>query len=287
MKSSEIAVLSADMFKAGNDLFWMGSLEGILEKYPLLGRPHRQTFYTLLCIDSAHGNAVIDGVTIRMDRPKIICVKPGSIFSMDINRAGSGTVICFAEDFFSLRYNNNALFHFSFMNQEHCNYVRLGDERASEWRLLCGYMLQEFNSQHKNVDSVLRSFLNILLCKLDRQFNPVMTHEKRNTKEEKIRQFQMLLDEHFIKHKTPSFYADQLNITTNYMNKICKKYKGMSSGELIRKRITIEAQRLLHYSSGSVAEISQELEFDSFSYFVTFFKKNTGMTPENFRKHHP
>lgn len=287
MKSSEIAVLSANMFKAGNDLFWIGSLECILEKYPLLERPHRQTFYTLLCIENAHGNAVIDGVAIRMDRPKVICVKPGSIFSMDINRAASGTIICFAEDFFSLRYNNNALFHFSFMNQEHSNYVRLGEGKAAEWKLLCGCMLQEFNNQHKNVDSVLRSFLNVLLCKLDRQFNPVMTNEKRNIKEEKIRQFQLLLDEHFINHKTPSFYADQLNITTNYMNKICREYKGVSSGELIRKRITIEAQRLLHYSSDSVAEISKELEFESFSYFVTFFKKNTGMTPESFRKHHP
>jgi AraC family transcriptional activator of pobA len=286
MKSSEIAVLSTGMFKAGNDHFWIGSLESILEKYPLLEQPHRQSFYTLLCIENAQGTAVIDGVAIRMDRPKVICVKPGSIFSMDINRTASGTIICFTEDFFSLRYNNNALFHFSFMNQENSNYVRLGDNKAYEWKSLSGFMLQEFNSRDKGADSILRSFLNILLCKLDRQFNPVVTNEKKNNKEEKIRQFQLLLDEHFIEHKTPSFYAEQLNITTNYMNKICRKYKCLSSGELIRKRITIEAQRLLHYSVRPVAEIAKELEFESVSYFVTFFKKNTGMTPESFRKHH-
>lgn len=284
MKFSKIADLSAGMFKAGNDLFWIGSLECILEKYPLLEQPHRQTFHTLLCIENAQGTAVIDGVAIRLDRPKVICVKPGSIFSIDINRAASGMMIFFEEDFFSLRYNNNALFHFSFMNKEGSNYVRLSENKAYEWKMLCEFMLQEFNDQHKGVESVLRSFLNILLCKLDRQFHPVTLNEKKNNKEEKLRQFQLLLDEHFIKHKMPSFYAEQLNITTNYMNKICRQYKGLSSGELIRKRITIEAQRLLHYSVRSVAEIARELEFESVSYFITFFKRNTGVTPENFRK---
>ncbi len=286
MKSGDIAVLSIDMFETGNHLFWMDRLDGIPGKYPLLEHPHRQTFYTLLCMENTAGNVVIDGVGIRVDRPKIICVKPGSIFSMDVNSGASGTIICFTEDFFSLRYNNNALFHFSFMNQEHNNDVSLEESKCAEWKLLCGYMLQEFISRQKNVDSILRSFLNILLCNLDRQFNPAPLNERKHNKEEKIRQFQSLLDEHFVKHKTPSFYAEQLNITTNYMNKICRKYKGVSSGELIRKRVTIEAQRLLHYSARSVAEISIELEFESVSYFVTFFKKNTGVTPESFRKHH-
>lgn len=286
MKSGEIAVLSANMLGAGNDVFRIGSLGGILEKYPLLERPHRQSFFILLCIEAAQGNAVIDGVAIRMDRPKIIFVKPGSVFSLDINRTASGTIIFFSEDFFSLRYNNNALFQFSFMNEGNSNYVRLGENKAVEWKSLCGCMLEEYNNRQKNVDSVLRSFLNILLCKLDRQFNPVVSNEKWNSKEEKIRQFQSLLDEHFVNHKMPSFYADQLNITTNYLNKICKQYKGLSGGELIRRRITIEAQRLLHYSTRSVAEIAKELEFESVSYFITFFKKNTGMTPESFRKNH-
>ncbi|NSL87615.1 AraC family transcriptional regulator [Chitinophaga solisilvae] len=283
MKSSEIAVLSADMFKAGNDFFWMGTLACILEKYPQLEWAHRQSFYTLLCIENAQGAAVIDGIAIRLDRPKVICVKPGSIFSMDINRAATGTIIFFKEDFFSLRYNNNALFQFSFINRENSHYVRLDETKAYEWKQLCSFMQQEFNRHHKGAGSILRSFLNILLCKLDRQFEPSAIAKKNNT-EEKLRRFQLLLDEHFIKHKTPSFYAEQLNITTNYMNKICRKYKSLSSGELIRKRITIEAQRLLHYSGGSVAEIAKELEFESVSYFVTFFKKNTGMTPERFRK---
>lgn len=286
MKSSGIAVLSADMFDRGNDFFWTGSLEGLLEKYPQLEQPHRQSFYMLLCIESAEGTTIIDGAPIRLDRPKVICVKPDNVCSIDINRTAKGSMICFTEDFFSLRYNNNVLFNFSFLNKENVCYLRLGEKQAQEWRVLTGFMLQEFQGHRKGADSVLRSYLNILLCNLDRHFNPCLLPEKKHNKEEKIRQFKVLLDQHFVAHKTPSFYAGQLNITTNYLNKLCRNYKGLSSGEIIRKRIVTEARRMLHYTGLSVAEIAKELEFESASYFITFFKKNAGMTPESFRKNH-
>lgn len=284
MKSGEIAVLSADMFDTGNDFFWIGSPGCIPDKYPLLEQPHRQLFYMLLCIESAAGSAVIDGVTIPLDHPKIICVKPGSVCSIQINRNARGHVICFTEGFFSLRYNNNVLLNFSFLNKENVHEVRLDAAKAMEWNHITRFMEQEFHQRRKGAGNVLRSYLNILLCNLERMFNPVEGTERRSNKEEKLRQFKQLLDEHFIEHKTPSFYAGQLNITTNYLNKLCREYNGLSSGALIRKRITLEARRLLHYTGLSVAEVAKELGFESASYFVTFFGKNAGTTPESFRK---
>src|SRR5690554_7006598 len=82
----------------------------------------------------------------------------------------------------------------------------------------------------------------------------------------------------------PSAYADLLNISPNYLNKICKEETGRTAGDLIRKRITIEAQRLLHYTNYTVNEIADQLGFENSSYFVTFFKKHTRTTPDKFRK---
>jgi AraC family transcriptional regulator, transcriptional activator of pobA len=284
MKTGGIAVLPVSMFDISHHLFWMGSLERILEKYPLLEQPHRQSFYMLLCIEQARGNVVIDNETILLDQHMIIYVKPNSVFSLDIERAATGSIICFTEEFFSLRYNNNVLHQFSFLKRESGNYANLDEMQSHKWQLLAELMQQEFYNRHRGADKVLRSFLNILLYGIDRSINPVASGEGTNTKEEKIRQFETLLEDNYVKHKIPSFYAGQLHITTNYLNRLCKQYKGVSSGELIRKRVTIEAQRLLHYTVLSVAEIASELGFESVSYFVTFFKKNTGMTTENFKK---
>jgi len=92
-----------------------------------------------------------------------------------------------------------------------------------------------------------------------------------------------LLEDCFYAESMPSYYADLLHISPNYLNKICKEERGTTAGDMIRKRIAIEAERLLHYTSLSVSEIASKLGFNSASYFATFFKKQTGESPETFR----
>jgi len=106
----------------------------------------------------------------------------------------------------------------------------------------------------------------------------------KNLKKEKLHKFEGLIDKHFRDEKLPSFYADLLSISTNYLNKICREENGQTAGEIIRRRITIEGQRLLHYTNCSVNEIAGQLGFENVSYFVTFFRKQTNLTPEQFRK---
>lgn len=286
MKTEEIAVLSTAVFEGANEYFWMNDLQHLLEKYPFLELPNRRKFYVLLFIERAQGVVVVDGTAIRLDHPKIICIKPGSICSLESNRTAIGKMICFTEDFFSIRYNNNMLSSFSFLDKDYGSYIRLSDVKAGDWKELLKFMQDEFGEYRKGTESILRSFLNILLCRLDREFNIGFQPLKKNTQEEKVKQFKGLLEEHFVTQKTPSFYAGLLNVTTNYLNKLCQKYEGFSSGELVRRRVTLEAQRLLHYTVLPVADIARKLEFESVSYFITFFKKNTGVTPENFRKTH-
>ena len=82
----------------------------------------------------------------------------------------------------------------------------------------------------------------------------------------------------------PKDYASLLYITPNHLNALCKELLGESAGELIRKRIILEAKRLLVIKDYSIAEVAYELNFNDNSYFTKFFKKIEGMTPEDFRK---
>ncbi|MCW3466301.1 helix-turn-helix domain-containing protein [Chitinophaga nivalis] len=283
-KTGDITVFPVSMFGAAYDLFWTGRLERILEKYAWLEQPHKQSFYSILFIEQAQGTAMIDQAVVRLDQPKIICVRPDNVFRLDINREATGSIVCFAADFFSLRYNNNVLYQFSFLQKEMGCYIRPDPPQAARWKVLTTFMQKEFEGQQKGADKVLRSYLNILLCELDRKFNTAGIPGKKDNKAEKVRQFEVLLEVHYLTYKAPSFYAKQLHLTTNYLNRLCRHYRMVSSGELIRKRVAIEAQRLLQYTVQSVAEIADQLGFESTSYFITFFKKNTGTTPEGFRK---
>lgn len=284
MQARELAVCNIDIFGDGVRHFWLDELDGLLEKYPDLEFPHKQDFYALLTVEEAEGEIIIDNHKIRLDRAKAIIIKPRCISSIDINRKAKGKIICFTEDFFSMRYNNNILYQFSFLRNEAKPFIRLTNEQKAKWDIMINLISEEFILKKRETKKVLRSYLNIVLFELERLYNPTGFVKGKNLKQEKVHEFEILIDKHFETKKLPSVYAELLHISPNYLNKICKEETGQTAGDLIRKRITIEAQRLLHYTNYSINEIADKLGFENTSYFITFFKKQTEATPEHFRK---
>lgn len=284
--STGLPLYDMEIFGVGVKHIWVDELEGILEKYPILEFPHKQNFFMIMFVENAEGDVLIDDFKIRIDQAKTIIFKPNTIVSININRRAKGKIVCFTEDFFSLRYNNNVLYQFSFLHRDAIPYVRISEKQKNIWNSLFNLVCNEFHSSKRDKEKVLRSYINIVLFELDRLYAPNEGLHVRTFKHEKIQQFENLVNEHFIQHKLPSAYAEMLYVSPNYLNKLCKEETGQTAGDLIRKRVIIEAQRMLHYSTSTINEISTELGFDSASYFVTFFKKNTGLTPECFRKEH-
>lgn len=96
--------------------------------------------------------------------------------------------------------------------------------------------------------------------------------------------FRNLLEQKFAFLKRPGDYAKELNISTEYLYECVKNTTGFSVSHHIEQRIVLEAKRLLHYSHRSVKQISADLGFDDYSYFIRLFGKVTGTTPIGFRK---
>ncbi|NIG55744.1 AraC family transcriptional regulator [Chitinophaga sp. Cy-1792] len=281
MKSGEITTC---ILPVENENFQAATMDQFPEKLIPTGIPVKLGFYVLLLTEKGRPGITIDGQAIAVSTPAVICARPGSIMQWQKTAKLKGYMICFTANFFSVRYNNNALSGFAFLESANGGHLPLNTIQHKTWNTLLEQVMLESNQQHKNRDSILRSYLNIMLCMFDRERPAEVVLTKRNIREEKIRQFKSMLDEHFILHKAPSFYAGCLNITTNYLNKLCKQQEGLSCGAMIRRRVTIEAQRLLHYTADPITDIAHQLEFEQVSYFITFFKKNVGVTPEHYRK---
>jgi len=285
---TDLPVCSMELF--GNDVrqFWMEDLVELLVKYPNFEFPHRTSFFLLLLIDHAQGEISIDDQKIRLDESKAIIIKPYCINSIDINRAAKGKIICFTEDFFSLRYNNNVLQKFGFNARQGKNFFRITELQKERWVLLMNLMQDEFSNKKQDWITVIRSYLNILLFEFDRScnsgFSPVF--RIKNIRQDKVFEFENLIEKHFLAIKLPSEYAEKLHLTANYLNKICKEERGQTAGALIRKRLIIEAQRLLQYTNLSINEIADKLGFDNSSYFITVFKRETSFPPDKYRRLH-
>jgi AraC-like DNA-binding protein len=140
----------------------------------------------------------------------------------------------------------------------------------------------EINSDNNNLDD-LRVLILQLFFKIA-GLNPGSEKGPSSYNIRLLRNFQKLIEQHYTSLTLPKEYAELLFVTPNHLNALCTSILGVSAGELIRKRILLEAKRLLVNLDLSISQIAWKLNFSDNSYFSKFFKKQEGITPEAFRK---
>ena len=80
------------------------------------------------------------------------------------------------------------------------------------------------------------------------------------------------------------FYANELGISSGYLNEICNDVSSHSAKDIIDSTVMARLKFELSYTSKSVQELADEYNFPSQSYFTRYYKRLTGMTPSEFRK---
>lgn len=80
-----------------------------------------------------------------------------------------------------------------------------------------------------------------------------------------------------------AYFADIFCLSPGYFSSMVKRETGKSVQELIMLHIINVAKQKLLEGTLSIAEISYELGFQHPQHFTRFFKKNTGLTPREFR----
>ena len=105
-----------------------------------------------------------------------------------------------------------------------------------------------------------------------------------NRKEELFRGFLALVSEHWLDERELAWYADALCISVHYLCEAVYAVGGHYPKHYIRQTLVSEAKYLLCYTNGSAAAIAAELNFPSPAYFNRFFKRETDLTPGEFRK---
>lgn len=113
--------------------------------------------------------------------------------------------------------------------------------------------------------------------------HPDPDNMQRNRAEEYFRQFMRLLGEHYTQERSVNFYARHMCITPKYLTTLIKRVSGKSVSEWIDAYVVLEAKTLLKYSNMSIQEIAYYLNFPNQSFFGSYFKRNTGMSPSQYK----
>lgn len=287
MSSKIIKSFGISYFTQDQSSFVINHITRLNADYPLVKESFRANFYVVLIVIRGLYTIGINEYEYSDLGDSIYVIKPGDIVRMRFGEDCTGTFIGFEDSFFSQRYHENVLKYFDFFQLDSIPQQFMANTISAKINMLTDLMLTEYGSTRVYRIKVLRSYLNILLCEL--QYIEGVTDVLhidygKSSSNDRILAFLDLVELHFKDAKTPSFYAEKLCVTPNYLNKLCKQERGITAGQVVRLRIIIEAKRLLQFSSFNINEIARELCFDSTSYFVTFFKKQEGITPESYRK---
>lgn len=78
--------------------------------------------------------------------------------------------------------------------------------------------------------------------------------------------------------------ASHIQLSTNYLRSIFKEHMGITLSKYITDKKIQYACKILVETEDSIQSICERLDFTSANYFYTYFKKNTGMTPNQYRE---
>lgn len=93
-----------------------------------------------------------------------------------------------------------------------------------------------------------------------------------------------LIEQYYVHERGVEFYADKLCLSPKYLSALSKSICGYTVQELVFKSIIRKSISLLKNTQKNIQEISDYFNFPNASYFGTFFKKQMGMSPQQYRK---
>jgi AraC family transcriptional activator of pobA len=256
------------------------------EHYKHLHTTHRHSFYHLVYFTKGKGTQHIDFKEYPVQPGLIYFMTPGQVHSWSFTDEVDGYIINFSEGFFnSFLFNPNYLENFVFFDELSSNAVYILPEQARDKIIsLFENILDEGKDQDTfNADMVKILMLRIFI-EVSRALDLKQNQQNGSYNQTLLKSFKKLIEIHFIQLRFPKQYAELLFITPNHLNALTNEYLGISAGQLIRERVILEAKRLLVNMELSITDISCKLAFSDQSYFVKFFKKHVGITPDKFRK---
>ncbi len=261
--------------------FHITKLEKLVKEFKGIDQPHSHTFYLLMWIKEGSGTHTIDFKSYPVTANQLYFLTPGQVHSWVLSEDIQGYNLYFEQQFFQSRFGNRLYQYPFFHSNQNTPLLTLVDDAP----LICDlmdYVHQEYADRRSAHADLLLSYTHIILETAHKRYADLIPAQNSHYYD-KFRQFEELIEKQFLSVREMSTYASQMNITPNHLNHICKQIIGKTASRLFHDRLIIESQRLLTHTTQSVKEICFLLGFEDPSYFVRFFRKRVGTTPEEFR----
>ena len=268
--------------QASSIRFTVRRVENLLDNEDLFHELHRHDFFFIIALQKGGGTHEIDFTTYTVFDNSVFFMRPGQVHQLQLKADAKGYIIEFNTEFYHPKDKVSAL---RFRKASNKNYCKLEINRFGKLYDILSYIFQEYTGREEGFEDIIKANLDIFFIEFIRQSpNPTASSTDVNPyTQDRLEEFLELLEMHITSHKQVYYYTNLMNLSPYQLNEITKATMGKTASELINEHIMLEAKRNLLATPNQIKEIADQLGYEDVSYFIRFFKKQTGQSPEAFR----
>ena len=245
-----------------------------------------KTLYKFLWVQSGTLAIEVDHIPMKLAKDEIVTLTP--LHHLTIKEvAGEFLTFVFNSNFYCIYGHDNEVScnGFLFNGTSNVMQLKLSESQVASLRDITDSLTSEYAIKDNLQEEMLRILLKrfIILCtRIAREKFSVSPEREKAF--DMVRQFYVLVDNHFKEKKMVQDYADMLHRSPKTLSNLFTTCGLPSPLRIIHERIEAEAKRLLLYSQKSAKEITEILGFEDQATFSRFFKKMTGESVSEYRK---
>ena len=267
----------------GSDSFSLLRSEGAVPCEENMLLPHRNAYYMLFLVKHSRGRQWVDTVPYDRQDNTVYFTVPSQVLVKEEPTPFWGTRLAFTSEFLALQ-QHAALRHLPLIqNPRNGHELLLTAAEAAFVEDLLAKLETECHRPGEWQHPMLSAYLTVLLTYLSRLYTEQFPAGEPSADQQLLRTYQARIEAHFRELHEVGAYAALLHISAGHLSEVVKAQSGQSAIKHLHERLVLEAKRLLFYTPQSLKEIAFDLGFADASYFNRFFKRETGLTPAEYR----
>jgi len=228
------------------------------------------------------------------DSGSLSFIKPRQVIEIrDLELEGEGFLMFVHEDFFNGHALHSEIKKYSYFDYEISEALFLSPkEEQIIGEIVKKIELEIHNNQDEYSREIILGHIESFL-KYSQRFYKRQFINRNDLSGRTVSKFNDLLSNYFEKNTLrdkglPSVaeIASQLNVSPRYLSDTLKQETGKTAMDLIHIFLISEAKNLLKVKEQNVSEIAYSLGFENLPYFSRLFKKEVGVSPNQFKKVH-
>lgn len=244
---------------------------------------HRHEFYFLLVVHRGAGSHEIDFVSYPVVDHSVFFVRPGQAHRLALEAACTGYLVEFSTDYVR---RTSGLPKELFRRASRHGVLQPEPSQFNEICATINSIQNEQQTASLGTQHAIDAHFSLLMIELARLCN-VESYKSVQQPAYALERYDELVDlieQHLAQHKLTSDYARMMHMSVYQVNALAKSLTGNTCSELINACIITEAKRHLLATTEQVKEIAYHLGYEDPSYFIRYFKKHTGVSPDAFRR---